>query len=191
MKIVYVGKDQKRRNAILEQAYDVILLTFDKWDDHSYKTTFPTICRIKGEFVEAGPIRILIENQKISFLYLDQLVNLGWDGVLPSPSTHYVSTPNALSFYEQIEGWLGLPAAVGIAEVLRDASYLSRIKEDPDTLRLIQTEGFQVSLQREPASVAAFLDAWKFLGGERIVIGNQTVIFSAHDDPFAHTPVLF
>lgn len=182
MKIVYVGKDQKRLKAILDQTYDVLLLTFDKWDDYSYKTTFPTVCRIKGDMVETGSVKVLIEDQKTSFLYLDQLVSEGWDGVLPIPSSNYVSTPGALSFYEQIEGWLGLPTTVGIAEVLRDASYLSRIKEDPDALRLIQTDGFRVSLQREPGSVAAFLDGWKFLGGERIFVGDQTVIFRAHDD---------
>lgn len=177
MKIVYAGKNTKRRNLALEGTADVLVLTHDNWDDYTYKTTFPTVCRIGGEDVETGPIRILIEDQRTSSAFLDQLLAKGWDGIFTIPSTNYISVPHSLYFYEQIEGRLNIEAATSVAQKLRDASYFAKLKEDPEALRLIQTEGFRNSLQREPASGKAFLDGWKLFGREQIFIGNQTFNF--------------
>jgi AAA domain, putative AbiEii toxin, Type IV TA system len=177
VKVVYTGRDAKKRKAVLAEYQDVIVLLHDNWDDFTFKTTFPTNCRMKGNDVELGAIQVLIEGEKTSFLYLDKLVAGGWDGVLPIPGAHYISTPGGLSFYEQIQGHLGLDAAIEVANTLRDASYLTKMNDDADALRLLATEGFRKSLQRERGAVKAYLDGWKLFGRKIISIGNQAFKF--------------
>ena len=177
MKVVYAGRESKKHKALLAQHPDVIVLLHDNWDDFNFKTTFPTDCRLKGSDVEIGSVQVLIENEKTSFAYLDKLVADGWDGVFPVPGSQYVSVPASLSFYEQIDGHLGLDAAIEVARILRDASYLAKIEDDGDALRLLATEGFRKSLQRERGAIKAYLDGWKLFGRETISIGNQIFRF--------------
>ncbi len=177
MKIVYVGQNRARAKAILKTGEDVILLLFDGWDDYSYKTTFPTQCQVNGREVELGVVQILFENVYTSYKYLDGLIENGWNGVLPIPDTNYISNPSGLEFYEQIEGHIDLENAIEVAEVLRDASYLSVIKEDREALSLTISEGFRKSLQRERGSIKAFLDGWKLFDKKSITIGNQAFKF--------------
>jgi len=173
LKVVYAGQDARKRRTLRESEKDVVILLFDRWDDYDYKTTFPTECRIGGEAVELGSIQILFDNEMTSFAYLDSLVEQGWDGVFPVTEKTYISVPAALSFYEQIEGHLGLEEAVRVAKLLRDASYWTKIEDDPDAMRLLGTDGFRKSLQRERGATKAFLDGWKLFGREGITIGNQ------------------
>ena len=46
MKVVYAGKDSKKRKAFIAKYENVIVLLHDNWDDYTYKTTFPTECRL-------------------------------------------------------------------------------------------------------------------------------------------------
>lgn len=117
-----------------------------------------------------------------SFEFLDKLIENGWDGVFPVPDVNYVSTPGALSFYEQIDGHLGLDTAIEVAKTLRDASYLTKLKDDSEALRLLNSTGFRKSLQRERGAIKAFLDGWKLFGRESISIENQTFIFRSTQD---------
>ncbi|WP_069865647.1 ATP-binding protein [Pseudomonas citronellolis] len=172
MDVIYVGQDVAKRETVLNTSGDVILLLFDRWDDYNYKTTFPTYCRVDGRVVELCPIKILIDDQMTSFRYLDDLVDKGWDGKFPIPSGHYISTPETLTFYEQLDGHLGLDVAIEVAKLLRDASYMVHIAEDGDSLRLTQTQGFRMSLQRERGAAKAFLDGWRFFSRQGISIGN-------------------
>lgn len=177
MKIVYAGRDAKKRKALLAQHQNVIILLQDNWDDYTFKTSFPTDCRMKGSAVELETVQILIENEKTSFAYLEKLVADGWDGVFPIPNSQYISVPASLSFYEQIDGHLGLDTAINVAKILRDASFLTKIEDNEDALRLSVTEGFRKSLQRERGAVRAYLDGWKLFGRETISIGNQSFRF--------------
>lgn len=177
MKVVYAGLDSKKRKALTSGHQDVIVLLHDNWDDYTYKTTFPTDCRMKGSNVDIGSIQILVEDEKTTFAYLDKLVTEGWDGTFPIPNHQYISVPAGLTFYEQIEGHLGLAEAVNVAQLLRDASYLARVKDDDDALRLLNTDGFRKSLQRERGAIKAYLDGWKLFGKLSISIGNQTFTF--------------
>ena len=61
MKIVYVGRDQLARREMLATDDDLLLLLYDRWDDFGYKTRFPTECRIGGNKVELGAVRILFD----------------------------------------------------------------------------------------------------------------------------------
>jgi len=190
VKIIYAGRDSKRQRSA-ERLEDVIVLLYDKWDDYDFKTTFPTNCRMRGESVELGSIRILFEDNMTSFEFLDSLVENGWDGVFPVPDVNYISTPAALSFYEQIEGHLGLDTAIEAAKTLRDASYLTKLEDDSEALRLLGSPGFRNSLQRERGSIKAFLDGWKLFGRESISIENQTFVFRSVQKEFLELELKF
>ena len=177
MKIIYVGKDIAKRDAILKTHKNVILLLFDRWDDYDYKTTFPTYCQIAGEKVELPAIKILFKEQMTSFSYLDELISNGWNGVFPINDLPYISNPEDITFYEQIDGHLGLEAAIEVAKTLFDASYMVHIVEDESSLELVGSNGFNKSLQRERGSVKAFLDGWRFLSKRGVSIGNLTFRF--------------
>jgi hypothetical protein len=177
LKVIYAGQDTKRRNSLLEKEEDVIILIGSNWDDFDYKTTFKSYSKIAGTSVGLGELQILFENIFTSHTYLDELVELGWDGVFPIPNVPYISTPAALSFYEQIDARLGIETAISVARLLGDASYLSRIDEDDAALRLCQMTGFRMSLQREQGARKAFADGWKLFGKKDISIGNQSFRF--------------
>lgn len=174
MDVIYVGKDVIKREAMLKSYGNVILLLFDRWDDYDYKTSFPIYCRIDGKVVELPTVKILFKDQITSFSYLDELVSNGWDGVFPINDLSYVSNPEDITFYEQIDGHLGLEVAIEVAKTLCDASYMVHIVGNENSLELVRTEGFRKSLQRERGSVKAFLDGWRFLSRQGISIGNLT-----------------
>jgi hypothetical protein len=124
-------------------------------------------------------LQILIENELTSSTYLNKLVDAGWSGEFPIPETSYISVPGALTFYEQIEGHLDLDSAIELAQLLRDAGYLTKVRDDEDALRLASTTGFRQSLQREQGAVKAFLDGWKVFGKQTVLIGNQEFVFQS------------
>lgn len=181
MKVVYVGRDTARREALLKKSHDILLLGFDRWDDYNFKTTFPTECRIGGVEVETGSIKILIKDEMVSFDYLDQQVAKGWSGEFPIPDTNYISVPSSLTFYEQILGHLGTGSAVEVAQVLKDASYMVHVEEDPISSALITERGFNSSLLRERAARAAFIDGWKLFKGAGITVEDIRFRFLAPD----------
>ncbi|NBN05582.1 ATP-binding protein [Proteus sp. G2665] len=172
MKIIYVGKNDIKKQEMLKMYNNVILLLFDRWDDYDYKTSFPTYCQINGTIVELPSIKILFKDQMVSFAYLDKLIEGGWDGLFPVKDISYISNPEDITFYEQIDGHLDLKSAVEVAKILCDASYMVHIIEDENSLELIKTTGFKKSLQRERGLVKAFLDGWRFLSKQEISIGN-------------------
>ncbi|MFB5078666.1 ATP-binding protein [Raoultella sp. C349492] len=177
MDVIYVGKDNVKREAILKSHHTVILLLFDRWDDYDYKTSFPTYCQISGKEIELPTLKILIKDQMTSFSYLDELVSKGWDGVFPIKDLSYISNPEDITFYELIDGHLGLDAAIEVAKILCDASYMAHILEDANSLELVSSNGFKKSLQRERGSIKAFLDGWRFLSRQGISIGNMIFRF--------------
>ncbi|WP_213803131.1 ATP-binding protein [Granulicella sp. dw_53] len=191
MKIVYVGTDVKKRRKYLDAKEDVLLLLFDRWDDYNYKTSFPTSCKIGSSIVDLDAIRILVENEQVTFEYLDSLLENGWDGVFPPPSKPFISIPNTLAFYEQIAGIQGLPAALDVARSLHDASLLTRIDEDSDALKLVGTRGFENSLQREQGSIKAYLDGWKLFSNQSISVQNQIFHFRTSDGQLSKLELRF
>jgi energy-coupling factor transporter ATP-binding protein EcfA2 len=149
---------------------DVIELFWNNWNDYGYQTSFPTTCRIKGKLVELGLIRLLVDGKHYTCAYLDQLLAKGWDGVFPIPDTDYISIPSEIAFYEQLEGAVGYRIATRVAKALHDASYLVRVVDDETAKRLVETEGFKNSLQRERGSTKAYLDGWKILERQAIAV---------------------
>jgi ABC-type transporter Mla maintaining outer membrane lipid asymmetry ATPase subunit MlaF len=191
MKIVYVGMDVKKRKKHLDSDEDVLLLQYDRWDDYSYKTSFPTSCKIGDALIDLGSIRILVEDEMITASYFDTLLEQGWDGVFPPKAKPYISTPNSLSFYEQLAGIKDLGFATEVARALRDASFCTRIEEDEDALRLLGNRGFRDSLQREHGSIKAYLDGWKLFSSQSISVDNQVFRFRTNDGQLAELDLRF
>jgi len=112
----------------------------------------------KGENVDLPGLRLLVVGTQTSSTALDRKLNEGWDGAFPIPDADYISVPTEITFYEQIEGALGIDAAIEAAKQLRDASYLVHVANDEKAKALVDSEGFRNSLQRERASTQAFID---------------------------------
>lgn len=187
MQVVYLGRPSRRTNPPPQLEGDVIELLSNNWDDYGYKTSFPVTCRLNGEIVELPMLRLLVGEERTSSTELDHIRNEGWDGVFPIPNTNYVSVPNEITFYEQIEGALGIDVAIDVAKQLRDASYLVHVADDEEAKTLVDTEGFRNSLQRERASAQAFIDGWRVFERQAIavldlgfrfenVFGNPTIL---------------
>ena len=170
MQVVYLGRSSRRTNPPPQLDGDVIELLSNNWDDFGYKTSFPVTCRLNGEIVELTSLRLLVADEYTSSVALDQILKDGWDGTFPIPDVDYVSVPTEITFYEQIEGALGIDAAIEVAKQLRDASYLVHVAEDAGAVTLVDSDGFRRSLQRERASTQAFLDGWRVFERQAIAV---------------------
>lgn len=177
MKVVYRGRESRRNNSLPDGKEDVIELLSNNWNDYGYETTFIPVCRVRGERLELGPIRLLIADQTNSRKFLNSLLQDGWDGIFPIPEVEYVSTPLEIAFYEQLDGVLPNRGAIEVASLLRDASYLVHLEEDEGARSMVQTEGFRSSLQRERGSIEAYLDGWRILDRESIAAGDIEFTF--------------
>ncbi|MBF3412626.1 AAA family ATPase [Burkholderia pseudomallei] len=178
MKVCYLGRRSARRNPAPQEDGDVIELLWDNWDDYGYKTSFATTCRLGGKLVDIGVTRLLIGDLTMSVTALDELRKAGWDGTFPAPGLDYISVPQEITFYQQVKAHLGGAVAMKVARALRDASLLVR-SLDGAAQKLVATEGFKNSLQRERGSVTAYLDGWKVL--EDLAIAVQDFNFNFRD----------
>lgn len=163
MKVVYLGRSSRRRNAPSTLEGDVLELLENDWDDYGFKTSFATVCRVDEKDVELGVIRLLIDGAQTSSIYLNRLLKNGWDGEFPIPEANYISVPSEITFYEQLMGVLQDQKTIEAAKDLRDASYLTRVIGDGEAVAMLDSRGFKDSLQRERGSQKAFLDGWKVL----------------------------
>lgn len=168
MRVIYGGRRTTRSPSMPNVEGDFIELFANTWDDYGYKTTFNTLCRIGGERVQLGGLRLLVGANATSSSVLDGLREDGWDGQFPLRGVDYLSVPSEITFYEQIIQLAGLETAIAVAVALRDASYLVHTIEDVPAVAMSQSQGFDVSLQRERGSIKAYLDGWK-------VIARQTM----------------
>lgn len=168
MKVIYKGRASKRTNAMPDGSEDVLELLSNNWNDFGYETTFIVSCRIAGERLELAPVRILVDGIKNTRQHLDKLLSDNWDGNFPIPDVSYISIPGEVAFYEQLQGALSKKAALEIADLLRDASYLIHIKDSIEAQELVKSEGFKDSLQRERGSIESFSDGWKVLDQSRL-----------------------
>ncbi|MGP4693861.1 AAA family ATPase [Agrobacterium cavarae] len=181
MKVLYCPSEDERKKALVEND-DVLILTFDRWDDFTYKTRFPTYCKVKGQVVELGAIRVLFADEKSSHPYLQSKRQEGWDGEFPVPGSDYLSVPEEITFYEQLLDTLPENGALKVAMKLRDASLLVHVEDDAAALALIETDGFRVSLQRERSSQNSFADGWRLLNGQALGVADLGFTFRDPDD---------
>ncbi|HWX51537.1 MAG TPA: ATP-binding protein [Roseomonas sp.] len=162
MKVVYLGRST-RHGPTPEPSVegDAIELFENNWDDFGNKTTFGTSCRIGGEEVELGFLKLMVGGQLTTATFLNQLRKDGWSGQFPLPKGDYLSVPTEITFYEQLAGQIEIEGAQRVAALLRDASYLVNIVQDQQAIELLDTTAFRKSLQRERGEIKSFLDGWK------------------------------
>lgn len=171
MKVVYLGRRTTRWNSNESPIEgDVLELLENNWDDYGNKTTFSTFCRVNGDVIELGHIKLLFADISTSSLFLDEQRAEGWDGVFPLTKRSYVSVPSEITFYEQLGSLLGLDKALEIARTLCDASYLVNTAAEPAAIALTQTKPFRQSLQRERGSIKSFLDGWKIFARQAMSV---------------------
>ncbi|WP_076069963.1 ATP-binding protein [Sphingomonas montana] len=170
MKITYHGRKSRRANPEPKLEGDVLELLANNWDDFGNKTTFMTACRIGGDLIELGHLKLMVDGHHTSETYLDELLKSGWDGVFPIPNSSYLSVPGEITFYEQLNDVLGAESTRDVALKLRDASYLVQIDNDVDALRLIETDAFRKSLQRERGEIKSYLDGWKVFTAQTMAV---------------------
>ena len=151
---------------------DVLELIENDWDDYGHGTTFNTACRIGGEILDLGSVKILFQGNTSSRGVLRDAVSAGWDGVLPVPEIPYVSVPSEISFYEQLVSLLGEERASAIAIALRDASYLINVRNDEEAAQMSKAPGFESSLQRERGAQNAFQEGWKIFARQTATANN-------------------
>jgi ABC-type Mn2+/Zn2+ transport system ATPase subunit len=166
VKIVYLGRQSRRETPEPKLKGDVLELLANNWDDFGNRTTFATTCRIAGQLLNLGHLKLMIEGASVSETHLDRLLKEGWDGTFPIPNANYLSLPSEIAFYEQLRDRLNLDAARDSAVALRDASYLIHLQQDPEALRLINSEPFQKSLLRERSETKSYIDGWKLFSAE-------------------------
>lgn len=181
MKILYCPNSDERK-LLLSENSDILLLAYDRWDDHDFKTRFPTYCKIDGKEIELGAVKILFSGAQTSHIYLQSRQNDGWDGEFPIAEINYVSVPEEITFYEQLKDLLPAGGALEVAQKLRDASFLAHVGEDAGALELVETDGFRVSLQRERSSQNSFADGWRLLSGEALGVTDLGFTFRDPDD---------
>lgn len=172
MRIIYVGRDFQEQTKQIAKSGDVLLLLYDRWDDFGFKTRFPTHCRIDGEVIDLGAIRILFAGEYASHPFLVKRRDKGWNGQLPLEDADYISVPEEITFYEQLQSLLPEGEAREVAIKLRDASFLAHVENDPAALSLINSDGFRVSLQRERSAQRSFSDGWKLFSGGALGVAN-------------------
>lgn len=170
MKIVYLGRQSRRARPEPQLEGDVLELLANNWDDFGNKTTFMTTCRIGGQAVELGNVKLMVDGAATSETYLDRLREAGWDGVFPIPQSRYLSLPGEITLYEQLLDRLGPDAARAAAVKLRDASYLVHIEQDAEALDLIDSDAFRKSLQRERGEIKSYLDGWKLFAAQAMAV---------------------
>src|SRR4051794_5843208 len=103
MKVVYLGRSTRRGSQPEPDIEgDAIELLENNWDDFGNKTTFGTSCRIRGEEIELGFLKLMVEGKQTTATFLNELRKDGWNGIFPLPQGNYLSIPAEITFYEQL-----------------------------------------------------------------------------------------
>lgn len=171
VEVVYLGRRSRRVSTPPPQADgNVIELLWNDWNDFGYETTFVITARLNDELVDLASLSLLVDGERVSRTALGTMLEDGWDGTFPIPNKNFISVPSSITFYEQIEGSLDADAAIEVAKLLRDASYLVHSTDDAGARALVDTEGFRKSLQRERGSIQAYLDGWRIFENRAIAV---------------------
>lgn len=178
MKVIFGGRSGGKNSPTVPIGEgDVLELLANNWNDYGLETTFNTACRINGEIVDLGLIKILFEGNSSSRIFLRELAQNGWNGSFPIVDVPYISIPIEVTFYEQLVSHLGENAAAKVAMALRDASYLVNVMHDPEALRLSLSSAFEASLQRERGEQQSYSNGWKIFANQAIAVNNLDFSF--------------
>lgn len=141
-----------------------VVLSYNNWDDYTFKTTLNGAVFSDGKAVYEFAIRILIDGVKNTAEYLDALSSAHWDGKFPIPNARYISLPNNIDFYEVLISVAQGESAKNVVMLLHDAGCLSNwgTPEEKELVStLITSETWSTSLLREAGSKKSFEDGWR------------------------------
>ncbi|MDN2668339.1 AAA family ATPase [Vibrio sp. 14N.309.X.WAT.E.F5] len=177
MKVIYLNQNSEKYKELKELKLNFIALWSDNWDDYDYKTTLNANAFIDGKEVDLPRIKILFDDIQVTFKYLNDLLKEGWDGYFPLVGKNYVSLPVSMDFYELLIGHACIDQARTCAEILNDASYSIRIKDDESIINLSNNSAFSTSLLRDRSAGVALQEGWRLFNDDFIEISNFSFDF--------------
>lgn len=178
MKVIYRPRKRRPFQWTSLDVKPVLELSFNSWDDYTYKTTFDAVIHVGSSTIPLDQVKVYFSGVNNTSAHLEKLIEEGWDGEFPPPEANYISNPTSITFYEQIIGGLNISDAAEIAGKLRDASFLTRLHDDDGAIALTATEGFRRSLLRERGEQNAFSQGWKLFSGLAVSVDNVGFRFS-------------
>lgn len=181
MRVIYTARGAQGLELPTGADEPVLELRWNDWDDFGYKTTLRAVLHAAHGKHALDSIKVLVAEQLFTADWFETLVAQGWDGVFPPPGADYVSNPTSLAFWDMIIGEAGQDDALQAADLLRDASRLTRLFEDPAAMALVAGHAFGRSLLRERGDQQAFNHGWKLLGRAEVAIEDFTFGFRGPD----------
>jgi len=145
-------------------------LSWNNWDDYTYKTTLDATLHSNAAAHALDAVKILVRGQNFTAQHFEKLIEAGWNGEFPPPVDDYISNPTSLLFWEVLIGETSQEEAVAAATLIRDASLLTRVREEPQAMALIGEHAFGRSLLRERGGQQAFNQGWKLWGRADLAI---------------------
>ncbi|QJQ95437.1 MULTISPECIES: AAA family ATPase [Halomonadaceae] len=162
MKVFYqAGRGWKQSPMLPHEWGDAVVLSYNNWDDYSYRTTLNAAVFVNGDKIFSFAIKIMIEDVDDTAIYLEEISNESWDGEFPIPNKEYISVPSDVDFYSALLGKLEAKKAKEVLLNLRDAGYLEKIENDPSIESLVKDDKFITSLLREAGAKKAYRDGWR------------------------------
>lgn len=143
-----------------------IILSNNNWDDYGYKTSFNLLVVLNNKTYTNWSVRILIEDEKYSASYLDQLCEKGWDGIFPIPLKKYLTLFSDIDFYKTLQSILGSQETQDILNIFNDAGYIKNFAPHHGSKNLLKDSGFSTSLLRDTGSHKAYEESWKIFDNQ-------------------------
>lgn len=144
----------------LEGESDLLALSFNNWDDYGISTTLNAVIYHDSVALLKFSLKLLIEGDKYSPKFMNNLRESGWDGYFPIPNVNYVSIPDDISFYNILTSKIGKEKTKEVLKLIHDAGYLAKIVRDEVAIELTNSEEFKTSPLREAGARKSFEDGW-------------------------------
>lgn len=179
MKIVYIkSTDWKSfpNPSDLNEHPNQIVISYNNWDDYSYKTTLNLSIFHNGKSL---PVKFSIniallknsEEEPDTFTgqTLNNLLDTGaWNGIFPIPNFYYISLANDMEFYSAIKGCFDKRTCEQILQLLHDSSWIVfEIEKNPDTYiteqKLLNNAIFDTSFLRNTSARKTYREGWLYV----------------------------
>jgi ABC-type cobalamin/Fe3+-siderophores transport system ATPase subunit len=167
MKVYYQsGTNWSKTPSGLSNEPDLISLSYNNWDDFSFSTTLNAALYFGGEIVLEFSLKIAIKDEVFTAKKLNNLRANGWDGFFPIPDLDYISVPSEIDFYSALLAKIKTSEVVETLILIRDAGYLTQVKNDKKAFKLVEEEVFSSSVLREGGARKSYVNGWMLVEGK-------------------------
>ncbi|EGF3753319.1 AAA family ATPase [Salmonella enterica] len=136
-------------------------LSGNNWDDYGFKTTLNAKIYIENQAISFDfVVKLLIDGVDNTAIKLNELCSSGWDGVFPILGVNYITLPSDIDFYTILVSKIGEEGTITLLNELHDAGFMINVNHDKNAEKLIEYDGFKISLLRESGSSKAFQDGY-------------------------------